>query len=118
MIRRPPRSTLFPYTTLFRSLQELVCHRAAVDVQESLLPAPALLVYSPRQDPFAGARLPQDHHPGVARGCLLGELEDRSDRTTLAHELGCTGRRQHAPERRVLAPQPAVLHRSPEGLFH
>src|SRR5471030_2531638 len=24
MIRRPPRSTLFPYTTLFRSLQELV----------------------------------------------------------------------------------------------
>src|SRR5687767_15639638 len=24
MIRRPPRSTLFPYTTLFRSRQELV----------------------------------------------------------------------------------------------
>src|SRR3989442_4152340 len=24
MIRRPPRSTLFPYTTLFRSLQALV----------------------------------------------------------------------------------------------
>src|SRR2546428_8192346 len=23
MIRRPPRSTLFPYTTLFRSIQEL-----------------------------------------------------------------------------------------------
>src|SRR2546430_4182420 len=25
MIRRPPRSTLFPYTTLFRSLREPVC---------------------------------------------------------------------------------------------
>src|SRR5689334_23652188 len=25
MIRRPPRSTLFPYTTLFRSLGELRC---------------------------------------------------------------------------------------------
>src|SRR2546422_5021495 len=25
MIRRPPRSTLFPYTTLFRSLE--LCHR-------------------------------------------------------------------------------------------
>src|SRR5258708_27232673 len=25
MIRRPPRSTLFPYTTLFRSCPELVC---------------------------------------------------------------------------------------------
>src|SRR5258708_13751250 len=26
MIRRPPRSTLFPYTTLFRSICELACH--------------------------------------------------------------------------------------------
>src|SRR5256885_10377436 len=25
MIRRPPRSTLFPYTTLFRSQQSVVC---------------------------------------------------------------------------------------------
>src|SRR3712207_8841153 len=25
MIRRPPRSTLFPYTTLFRSMKVLVC---------------------------------------------------------------------------------------------
>src|SRR2546421_9293833 len=29
MIRRPPRSTLFPYTTLFRSKSEAVAHRAA-----------------------------------------------------------------------------------------
>src|SRR2546430_9311924 len=28
MIRRPPRSTLFPYTTLFRSHHELVCPAA------------------------------------------------------------------------------------------
>src|SRR6267143_3137067 len=27
MIRRPPRSTLFPYTTLFRSLTCSGCHR-------------------------------------------------------------------------------------------
>src|SRR5436305_9303507 len=26
MIRRPPRSTLFPYTTLFRSLLDLLAH--------------------------------------------------------------------------------------------
>src|SRR2546429_6921185 len=32
MIRRPPRSTLFPYTTLFRSEQ-----RAAVDSRHGLL---------------------------------------------------------------------------------
>src|SRR5438552_13879770 len=29
MIRRPPRSTLFPYTTLFRSHDTLDAHRAA-----------------------------------------------------------------------------------------
>src|SRR2546422_3280464 len=27
MIRRPPRSTLFPYTTLFRSLEEIEVRR-------------------------------------------------------------------------------------------
>src|SRR5256885_8473726 len=30
MIRRPPRSTLFPYTTLFRSLAWVLPHRDAV----------------------------------------------------------------------------------------
>src|SRR3712207_7085917 len=30
MIRRPPRSTLFPYTTLFRSAQDLLAELAAV----------------------------------------------------------------------------------------
>src|SRR5688572_31650451 len=29
MIRRPPRSSLFPYTTLFRSLDELVADRSS-----------------------------------------------------------------------------------------
>src|SRR5260370_14384658 len=29
MIRRPPRSTLFPYTTLFRSIWRSICTRAA-----------------------------------------------------------------------------------------
>src|SRR5256885_9498789 len=30
MIRRPPRSTLFPYTTLFRSVRELLLERDAL----------------------------------------------------------------------------------------
>src|SRR3712207_8316379 len=33
MIRRPPRSTLFPYTTLFRSVQVGVVPGRGVDVQ-------------------------------------------------------------------------------------
>src|SRR5438128_5720280 len=30
MIRRPPRSTLFPYTTLFRSASKITCRRSDV----------------------------------------------------------------------------------------
>src|SRR2546429_7063623 len=37
MIRRPPRSTLFPYTTLFRSLVALPAHRAVDGDRRSLL---------------------------------------------------------------------------------
>src|SRR5258707_10259681 len=42
MIRRPPRSTLFPYTTLFRSIEEQMptgAHlRTALDYRARLLP--------------------------------------------------------------------------------
>src|SRR6202040_4404400 len=33
MIRRPPRSTLFPYTTLFRSLDAVVCSFGSLRLQ-------------------------------------------------------------------------------------
>src|SRR3712207_7559719 len=39
MIRRPPRSTLFPYTTLFRSLHQVARHRG-VDHVHALGEAP------------------------------------------------------------------------------
>src|SRR5690242_21070142 len=35
MIRRPPRSTLFPYTTLFRSLTATTVYRVWVNADES-----------------------------------------------------------------------------------
>src|SRR5256886_16311861 len=42
MIRRPPRSTLFPYTTLFRSVQgDTVA--AAFNVSEGINPASTLI---------------------------------------------------------------------------
>src|SRR5258708_30168384 len=37
MIRRPPRSTLFPYTTLFRSIVDLHSNEIEVDVSESYI---------------------------------------------------------------------------------
>src|SRR3712207_9367827 len=36
MRRRPPRSTLFPYTTLFRSLLQRVINRAGLDLGPNL----------------------------------------------------------------------------------
>src|SRR3712207_8184526 len=36
MIRRPPRSTLFPYTTLFRSLEAELLKRPSDDLQKAL----------------------------------------------------------------------------------
>src|SRR5436853_3157395 len=35
MIRRPPRSTLFPYTTLFRSAEAAIEHGARVTIASS-----------------------------------------------------------------------------------
>src|SRR3712207_7276599 len=40
MIRRPPRSTLFPYTTLFRSAASLPLYRAAVAAAEIISEKP------------------------------------------------------------------------------
>src|SRR3712207_8876707 len=35
MIRRPPRSTLFPYTTLFRSMGESIFIRVRFDIEDA-----------------------------------------------------------------------------------
>src|SRR2546425_4736293 len=51
MIRRPPRSTLFPYTTLFRSLPLFVAAQILLPLGTALLfPANSALV-SHRADP-------------------------------------------------------------------
>src|SRR5690242_21323829 len=79
MIRRPPRPTLFPYTTLFRSgtvpgLQDQrqeALHRQA----ESQLDAPWA-------DPFDPAECPH-HRPAARRARLL--LDRKSTRLNSSH---------------------------------
>src|SRR5260370_29741262 len=45
MIRRPPRSTLFPYTTLFRSIDAMLAAGGSADlVAEFALPVPSLVI--------------------------------------------------------------------------
>src|SRR2546430_3972378 len=55
MIRRPPRSTLFPYTTLFRS------HQPVANPQRAIDPSPG-----DEADDFRG-RSVEPVHAGVAR---------------------------------------------------
>src|SRR2546422_8543509 len=66
MIRRPPRSTLFPYTTLFRSLATAylyVCGRG-ITVVRAVLELPALRMRRD-EDRTAGA-------VDIARGRTIG----------------------------------------------
>src|SRR2546428_5083740 len=83
MIRRPPRSTLFPYTTLFRSvtvvtaregLEPVTLHREHAPHERAQLRAvhdPALVV----------ERLVVDlaHHPELRSEEHTSELQSRSD---------------------------------------
>src|SRR3989442_3023704 len=48
MIRRPPRSTLFPYTTLFRSL--VTPYSAAAELSVTLIGSPDWAVTMPRSE--------------------------------------------------------------------
>src|SRR3712207_6921089 len=48
MIRRPPRSTLFPYTTLFRSLDGTISDRCNLAYLQIHKPPPSRFLPSPR----------------------------------------------------------------------
>src|SRR2546422_10004815 len=103
MIRRPPRSTLFPYTTLFRSL---ACARG-------LRPWPRGLREGVRAHPGPGER--GGHHPLARRhvrsraGRILGLARSRPrDRDAPRHRARV--RRPHR-RREDLAPRPAARDR-------
>src|SRR2546427_8047474 len=70
MIRRPPRSTLFPYTTLFRSVDEDAPHGLGGDGEEMGAPLPLPPV-------FAGKFEPGFMHQG---GRLKGSPGSATDR--------------------------------------
>src|SRR3989449_3438643 len=71
MIRRPPRSTLFPYTTLFRSIAGRHGCRAVTDYHELLTDVDAVSVVTPTL-----------LHHAIARTCLAARLHVRSEEHT------------------------------------
>src|SRR5256885_11449310 len=79
MIRRPPRSTLFPYTTLFRSM--LFCAALALiePGAEVLTPDPALPIYESVVR-FAGGRVV--YYPLDETGDFAPDVEAIAQRIT------------------------------------
>src|SRR3712207_7922967 len=73
MIRRPPRSTLFPYTTLFRSypaLEVLFIESGGDNLAATFSPELAdLTIYV--IDVSAGDKIPRKGGPGITRSDLL-----------------------------------------------
>src|SRR3712207_9260215 len=79
MIRRPPRSTLFPYTTLFRSnSSERISERSDVAAGEAFIrvrPVPA----RPRQAPTSARRRARLAHPEGVRDAARARAAERED---------------------------------------
>src|SRR5256885_16799780 len=76
MIRRPPRSTLFPYTTLFRSWSEAAsCRRRRESRRPSVPPgSPRARVRPATRGPQTLSRLRCCHHPWLHLRLVLPEV--------------------------------------------
>src|SRR2546426_2049978 len=76
MIRRPPRSTLFPYTTLFRSREDVAPLAVGVPDQRDVAGAVRIVLHAL-------------HHPGDAVLVALEVDETRSEEHTSELQSPC-----------------------------
>src|SRR2546430_7708959 len=85
MIRRPPRSTLFPYTTLFRSLAALRAMTRGLDEARSQ----GMPIASLQKEDRKSTRLNSSHSQiSYAVFCLKKKKKDNEvSRDTLLHHL-------------------------------
>src|SRR3712207_8565014 len=77
MIRRPPRSTLFPYTTLFRSLPALKTRKALAGLQ------PGSVIVVECTDPLAAIDIP--NLVNETRDVLEAQRDRKSTRLNSSH---------------------------------
>src|SRR5256886_16849899 len=104
MIRRPPRSTLFPYTTLFRSLIDALSGHVGDELGEP----PAPVEVGERHLLAAPARMRLDENLPWPIDAQLGHLRireqgaQRAQREIKCGELGACWRcRRRGPDRRT-----------------
>src|SRR3712207_8954785 len=87
MIRRPPRSTLFPYTTLFRSRPRSDDVVAAVKGKQ--------------MDPAADRRVdPHEHRPGRIRVGDRKSTRLNSSHANISYAVFCLKKKTTLPHRR------------------
>src|SRR2546422_5323733 len=105
MIRRPPRSTLFPYTTLFRSPGAAVVIR--VEEQPDHVGGGEIVAPGEHGDDAVGVRI-EGAHEDVQVGRVVGDFRFGRElgRSTLAGPpfLKCGDGRCFAPDGVVVAP--------------
>src|SRR3989454_2673201 len=80
MIRRPPRSTLFPYTTLFRSPRGRDAHGVGPGNERVAARDGLRAVREPPR-----RRLPRDLHRGARGARAGGDLDRKSTRLNSSH---------------------------------
>src|SRR3712207_8778792 len=82
MIRRPPRSTLFPYTTLFRSMAATADHRTNPAEGDMATP----FCHFPDEDMMPLAAAPRCISPGEVLFTLVrGRIDRKSTRLNSSH---------------------------------
>src|SRR2546430_17166470 len=94
MIRRPPRSTLFPYTTLFRSVPEMAEQRAVGFTHRFALTFPLRGVGLRQVDRNEAAGMPG--HDRRLAGCAVRRVRQEIKRETVVI-LGSGCQRQPQP---------------------
>src|SRR5438034_8153778 len=105
MIRRPPRSTLFPYTTLFRSVEEINADRqafaqkmtdeAAVDLRKMGVNIDILTIQQISDEQGYLDALGKKRTAEVKRDAMIGEAQAQRDaliRSAVADQEGRTKR--------------------------
>src|SRR3989442_9778280 len=102
MIRRPPRSTLFPYTTLFRSILEDVQGRVDVGARVQALPHA------------------RDHAPPPRPRLLAGDRKStrlNSSHVRISYAVFCLKKKTNAFARKCRTQQPSTSRHEVTGLF-
>src|SRR5690349_24064827 len=85
MIRRPPRSTLFPYTTLFRSNNRWVSHQSARRLEAEFVRDNALQI-SGLLNPDVGG---PSSHPYQPEGYYANRSEEHTSELQSRRDLVC-----------------------------